>query len=205
MELEMSRLTEREKYRLLTSCIVPRPIAWVSTMDRNGVLNAAPFSFFTGVSVEPPMIMFAVERRHGQKKDTLVNIEDTGEFVVNVVTEATVEAMNETSRDFLPEEDEFALSGLTPVASVHVKVPAIQESPIHMECVLRQIIEIGSSPHALVIGEVVGVRVRDELMRDGRIDMEKLLAVGRMGGKFYTRASARMFTLDRLDWRKTEV
>lgn len=201
----MSRLTEREKYRLLTSCIVPRPIAWVSTMDRNGVLNAAPFSFFTGVSVEPPMIMFAVERRHGQKKDTLVNIEDTGEFVVNVVTEATVEAMNETSRDFLPEEDEFALSGLTPVASVHVKVPAIQESPIHMECVLRQIIEIGSSPHALVIGEVVGVRVRDELMRDGRIDMEKLLAVGRMGGKFYTRASARMFTLDRLDWRKTEV
>jgi len=205
VELEMSRLTEREKYRLLTSCIVPRPIAWVSTMDRNGVLNAAPFSFFTGVSVEPPMIMFAVERRHGQKKDTLVNIEDTGEFVVNVVTEATVEAMNETSRDFLPEEDEFALSGLTPVASVHVKVPAIQESPIHMECVLRQIIEIGSSPHALVIGEVVGVRVRDELMRDGRIDMEKLLAVGRMGGKFYTRASARMFTLDRLDWRKTEV
>src|SRR5690606_21907748 len=151
----------------------PRPIAWVSTMDRNGVLNAAPFSFFTGVSIEPPLVLFAVERRHGQQKDTLVNIEATGEFVVNVVTESTVQAMNETSRDFLPEEDEFALAGLTPMPSVHVRVPAIQESPIHLECVLRDIHEVGSSPHALVIGEVVGVRVQDTFIRDGRVDMAK--------------------------------
>jgi len=202
---EMSQRSERDKYRMLTSCIVPRPIAWVSTMDRNGVLNAAPFSFFTGVSIEPPLVLFAVERRHGQKKDTLVNIEATGEFVVNVVTESTVQAMNETSRDFLPEEDEFALAGLTPMPSVHVRVPAIQESPIHLECVLRDIHEVGSSPHALVIGEVVGVRVQDTFIRDGRVDMAKLQAVGRMGGKYYTRASAQMFTLDRLDWRKTEI
>lgn len=205
VEIAMSQLTEREKYRLLTSCIVPRPIAWVSTMDRNGILNAAPFSFFTGVSIEPPIILLAVERRRGRKKDTLVNIEDTGEFVVNVVTEQTVQAMNETSQDFMPEEDEFALAGLTPMPSVHVKVPAIQESPIHLECVLRQIHEIGSSPHALILGEVVGVRIQDDVLADGRIDMEKLKAVGRMGGKMYTQASARMFSLDRLDWRKTEV
>ncbi|MGO4887591.1 flavin reductase family protein [Anaerobacillus sp. MEB173] len=204
MEFDLSALDAKETYRLLTSCIVPRPIAWVTTIGENGVYNAAPFSYFTGVSIEPPLILFAVERRNGEKKDTVINIEKNKDFVVNLVTSTNVEQMNVTSKDFRENEDELAFAGLTPMASKVVQSPSIKESPLHMECKLDQIIEIGSSPHSLVIGEVITVTVDDELVEDGRIIMDQLHAVGRMGGKWYTNTN-QLFELPRLDWRKTEI
>ncbi|HHY22499.1 MAG TPA: flavin reductase family protein [Bacilli bacterium] len=204
MIFNMDDLNQREKYRLLTSCIVPRPIAWVTTISEDGIYNAAPFSFFTGVSIEPPLVIFAVERRDGMKKDTVVNIEQTKQFVINIVTESNANQMNETSKDYQPFEDELVEARLTPIPSSIVMPPSIKESPIHMECQLEQIIEIGSSPHSLVIGEVKAIHVDDEFMNEGRIDMSRLAAVGRMGGKWYIKTND-LFELDRLDWRKEEV
>src|SRR5690625_3257279 len=173
MIIKMDTLDEREKYRVLTSCIVPRPIAWVTTVNEAGVVNAAPFSYFTGVSIEPPLIVFAVERRHGEKKDTIVNIENTKEFVVNVVTADNVQQMNETSKDFAMDENELDFAGLTEKPSEIVVPPSIKESPVHMECTLDQIIEIGSSPHSLVIGEVQLIHVEDDLFQNGRVEDRK--------------------------------
>lgn len=204
MIITMDSLTEREKYRILTSCIVPRPIAWVTTIDHNGVVNAAPFSYFTGISIEPPLVVFAVERRHGNKKDTVINIEETKEFVVNVVTIDNVNEMNETSQDYDHDIDELAFSSLTEIPSQVVKPPSIQESPVHLECKLDQIIEVGSSPHSLIIGEVKVITLKDDLYDNGRLDMNKLQAVGRMGGRYYVKSDS-LFELDRLDWRKTTI
>jgi flavin reductase (DIM6/NTAB) family NADH-FMN oxidoreductase RutF len=204
MEFILDNLDQRDKYRLLTSCIVPRPIAWVTSVSKDGIYNAAPFSYFTGVSIEPPLVLFAVERRHGEKKDTLINIEQTKEFVINIVTASNVEQMNETSKDFLLEEDEIKIAGLTTISSKVVSSPSIKESPIHMECKLDQIIEIGSSPHSLIIGKVVAVTADEAVIKEGRIDMDSLQAVGRMGGKWYTK-STNLFELNRLDWRKSEI
>lgn len=204
MIFNMAEMNQREKYRLLTSCIVPRPIAWVTTISEDGTYNAAPFSFFTGVSIEPPLVIFAVERRDGLKKDTVINIEQTKQFVVNLVTENNVNQMNETSKDYAPGEDELVAAKLTAIRSQVVSAPSIKESPIHLECELEQIIEVGSSPHSLVIGEVKLIHVDDALMNDGRVDMSRLSAVGRMGGKWYVKTND-LFELDRLDWRKEEV
>jgi flavin reductase (DIM6/NTAB) family NADH-FMN oxidoreductase RutF len=204
MEYLLQTMDMKDKYRLLTNCIVPRPIAWVTTVSNDGVFNAAPFSFFTGISIEPPLVLFAVERRHGEKKDTVINIEETKEFVINLVTEQNVEKMNITSKDFDLEEDEIDLAGLKALPSKCVRPPSIGESPLHMECKLHQIIEIGSSPHSLVIGEVLAVTVDDSVIKNERIDMESLQAVGRMGGKWYTK-TPNLFELERLDWRKAEL
>lgn len=200
----MKDLDEKDTYRLMTSCIVPRPIAWVTTVSRSGVRNAAPFSYFTGVSINPPLVLFAVERRNGMKKDTVSNIEETGEFVINLVTADNVEQMNLTSQDFAFGEDELQIAGLTPVPAQYVSPPHIKESPIHMECKLHKILEIGSSPHSLVIGEVLLVHVDDSKMEGDRVLMDRLQAVGRMGGKWYVKTD-HLFELPRLDWRKKEI
>lgn len=207
MNVLLEDLDPNEKYQLLTSCIVPRPIAWVSTISKSGVYNVAPFSYFTGVSMDPPLVLFAVERRHGEKKDTVINVEQTGEFVVNLVTGNNVSKMNITSKDFNASEDELAYANLTKVKSKEVDAPSIQESPLHMECVLERIIEIGSSPHSLVIGGVKAVTVDDEMVVEGRIQMDRLDAVGRMGGRTYTKANGIdvLFELPRLDWRKIQM
>lgn len=204
MDYLLNNLEYKDKYRLLTNCIVPRPIAWVSSISKDGIYNAAPFSYFTGISIEPPLVLFAVERRNGEKKDTVINIENTKEFVINLVTENNIEQMNETSKDFEFGEDEIKMSGLTAVPSKYVKVPSILESPLHMECKLYDTMEIGSSPHSLVIGEVIAVTVNDEMISDGRIQINALQAIGRMGGKWYTKTD-HLFELERLDWRKSEL
>jgi flavin reductase (DIM6/NTAB) family NADH-FMN oxidoreductase RutF len=204
MEFILDDLDQRDKYRLLTSCIVPRPIAWVTSVSQDGTYNAAPFSYFTGVSIEPPLVLFAVERRHGEKKDTVLNIENTKEFVINVVTANNVEKMNITSKDFHIEEDEIKIAGLTTTSSKLVSPPSIKESPVHMECKLEQIIEMGSSPHSLIIGRVIAVTTDESVITNGRIDMDSLQAVGRMGGKWYTK-NTDLFELERLDWRKSEI
>lgn len=203
MEYYLNELNHTEKYRILTSSIVPRPIALVTTISGDGIHNAAPFSYFTGVSIEPPLVLVAVERRFGEKKDTLVNVEETKEFVINLVTAGNAEKMNITSKDFPPEEDELAQAGFTAVQSKVVAPPSLKESPLHLECKLHEIIDIGSSPHSLIIGEVLAVTVDDAVMADGRINMQALEAVGRMGGKWYTKSSE-LFELQRLDWRKQQ-
>ena len=181
-------------YKLLIGSIVPRPIAFVSTMGADGIYNLAPFSFFTAVSANPPAIAFApVLSLDGKRKDTLNNAERLGEFVVNVVSEDIVRQMNETSAEFPPEIDEYEVSGLTPVPSDVVAVPRVKESHIAMECKLRQIIEMSSLPMggSLVIGEVVRFHVDDEYFNDFRIDVDKLRPVGRMAGSSYTRTTDR--------------
>ena len=185
-------------YKLLIGSIVPRPIALVSTISHDGIANLAPFSFFTAISSNPPLICFCPGPRAsgGPRKDTLRNISMTREFVVNIVSEDIAEAMNLTSGEYPPEVDEFQLAGLTPAPSMAVKPPRVAESPVNMECSLRLAIEFSEEPGGgnLIIGDVVRIHVADDLVDNFRIDPDKLRAIGRMGGPTgYTR------TRDRFD------
>jgi len=182
-------------YKLMIGAIVPRPIAFVSTVSADGVRNLAPFSFFTGVSANPPVIAFSPMRRakDGGQKDTLNNIEATREFVVNVVSEEFAQKMNMCSEEFPPEVDEFQVSGLTPVTSDLVKPARVKESHINMECRLVQVVHVSPKPlgGSIVLGEVVRFHVDDALVENFRIDPDKLHAFGRMGGNTYARTTDR--------------
>ncbi|MDO8674209.1 MAG: flavin reductase family protein, partial [Dehalococcoidia bacterium] len=138
MKVDPREVTARECYKLLIGSIVPRPIAWVSTVGENGVFNVAPFSFFTSVCTYPPTVCFTAIRRAGEKKDTVRNIEFTGDFVVNLVTEELAEAMNISCGDYPPEVDEFQVAKLTAVPGDKVRSPRVAESPISLECKLVQ-------------------------------------------------------------------
>ena len=185
----------RNVYRLMVAAIVPRPIAFVSTISPEGVLNLAPFSFFTGVSADPPVICFAptIRASDGGRKDTLRNIEATREFVVNVVSEEFAARMNVCAAEFPPEVDEFEVSGLTPIPSDLVRPPRVKESHVHMECRLLQIVEAGTKPlgGSLVLGQVLRFHVEDGWLENYQIDPDKLRAIGRMGGASYTRTTDR--------------
>jgi flavin reductase (DIM6/NTAB) family NADH-FMN oxidoreductase RutF len=182
-------------YKLLIGCVVPRPIAWVSSVDSRGVPNLAPFSFFMGVTGTPPTIAFSSGPRGSEgrpgagKKDTLANVEAIGDFVVNVVDDDRAEQMNVTSGDYPPDVDEFALAGLTAVPGVKVKSPRVAEAPINMECRVAQVIPVGRGPHHLVLGEIVYFHIRDDLYdaRTGRVDVGRLRPVGRLAGHMYAR------------------
>jgi flavin reductase (DIM6/NTAB) family NADH-FMN oxidoreductase RutF len=188
MQLDPDKMAPTAVYKLLIGCVVPRPIAWVSTVDPDGVNNLAPFSFFMGVCGDPPTIAFSSGPREGRRKDTAVNAARAGEFVVNVVDDPLAEAMNLTSGEYPPGVDEFALTGLTAVPGVRVRVPRVAEAPISLECRLNQIITVGRGPHQLVLGEIVYFHVRDELYNaeTGRIDMHRLHPVGRLAGEMYS-------------------
>jgi flavin reductase (DIM6/NTAB) family NADH-FMN oxidoreductase RutF len=175
-------------YKLLIGCVVPRPIAWVSSLGDDGVPNLAPFSFFMAVCNDPPTVAFSSGRRAGNKKDTVRNIEHTQDFVVNLVDDALAEQMNLTSGEYPPEVDEFALTGLTAAPSIKVTAPRVVEAPINLECRVVQILPVGHGPHSLVLGEIVYFHVRDELYnpKTGRIDMYNLRPVGRLAGELYT-------------------
>ncbi|MGH9593990.1 MAG: flavin reductase family protein [Bryobacteraceae bacterium] len=183
-------------YRLLAGSILPRPIAFVSSRSADGVLNLAPFSFFTVISANPPIICFCPMIRGGErpKKDTLTNIEATGEFVVNIVSEDFAAKMNLCAGEYPPDVDEFALSGLTPVPSDIVKPPRVKESRVNMECKLHQIVHV--SPKflggSLVMGEVVRFNVLDSMVNQiCEIDADQLNAIGRMAGPVYVRTKDR--------------
>jgi flavin reductase (DIM6/NTAB) family NADH-FMN oxidoreductase RutF len=175
-------------YKLLIGCVVPRPIAWVSSLSDNAIPNVAPFSFFMAVCNNPPTLAFASGRREGGKKDTIRNIEHTQDFVVNLVDDTLAEQMNLTSGEYPPEVDEFALTGLTAAPSVKVQAPRVAESPISMECRVVHILPVGHGPHSLVLGEIVHFHIRDDLYKPatGRIDMHQLHPVGRLAGNLYT-------------------
>ena len=181
--------------RLLVSVVLPRPIAFVSTISVDGVFNLAPFSYFTAVCPKPPVICFApgIRTSDGQKKDTLRNIEATGEFVVNVVSEDFAAQMVQCSGNYPPEVSEFAVAGLTPVPSDLVRPPRVKESRIHMECRLRQIVTVSDEPGgaSLVLGDVVRFHIDDAVISQGRVDPDKLRPIGRMGGIDYVRTTDR--------------
>lgn len=191
-------------YKLMIGMIVPRPIAFVSSVDAAGVRNLAPFSYFTACSSDPPVVCFCCSVREGPRpqKDTLVNIEATGEFVVNIVSEEFAAQMNLCSAEAPPEVDEFAFSGLTPIASDLVRPPRVEESKVQMECRLRQIVRVSQKPGGgnLVLGEVLRFHVRDDILIGAyKIDPGKLNAIGRMGGPTYTRTRDR-FDMQRPKW-----
>jgi flavin reductase (DIM6/NTAB) family NADH-FMN oxidoreductase RutF len=184
-------------YKLLIGSVVPRPIAFVSTISPEGIRNLAPFSFFNAVCGNPPVVCFASGIRE-PPKDTLANVRATGEFVVNIVTEDIAEQMNLTSGEYPAGVDEFAISGLTPVPSDLVAPFCVLESPVNMECKLLQIVEVSTRPlgGSLVIGEVVRFHLDPALTNNFRVDAEKLRAIGRMGGMEYTRTRSR-FEMER--------
>lgn len=194
MTIRPEEQTPQNIYKLLIGAVVPRPIAFVSTLSKHGVPNLAPFSFFTVASANPPVVCFSNSvRNNGTQKDTLHNVRDTGEFVVNIVGEEIAEPMNVASGDYPPDSNEFAISGLTPLASELVKPFRVAESLIHMECRLVQIVSLGEGPNggSLVLGEVVRFHVDDSIIDNFRIDHDKLKPIGRMAGASYTRCQDR--------------
>ncbi|HRK02695.1 MAG TPA: flavin reductase family protein [Oligoflexia bacterium] len=183
-------LGTREAYQLLTSSIGPRPIAFVSTSNKNSVPNAAPFCFFMGVTPSPPTIAFSVMRRGETKKDTIRNIENTRDFVVNIVDENLANAMNMASGSYPPDMSEFDVTGLTPLKSELVTAPRIAESPIQLECKLKSILDLGDVQASIVIGEIVCFHFKDGLLSDdGVVDIQKLRPIGRINENVYVRVT----------------
>jgi flavin reductase (DIM6/NTAB) family NADH-FMN oxidoreductase RutF len=182
----------RDTYKLLIGSVVPRPIAFVSTLSAEGVRNLAPFSFFNVICAEPPTVCFSTGFRV-PSKDTLANVVATREFVVNIVSEDFAEQMNLCSGDYPATVDEFEVSGLTPVASELVLPPCVAESHVNMECKLVQVVEVSTRPMGgtLIIGEVVRFHIDESVFENFRIDPDKLHAIGRMGGSEYTRTRDR--------------
>ncbi|WP_373533529.1 flavin reductase family protein [Vampirovibrio sp.] len=188
--LDPAENSTQDNYKLLIGSVVPRPIAFVSTQSPQGQLNLAPYSFFTGVCSNPPTILFCpmVRGSDGQKKDTLLNIEATGEFVVNVVNEAIVSQMNQTAAELPHGVSEFTEAGLTPTPSIIVKPPRVLESPLSMECKLQQVVYVGDGSlgsGSVVMGTVVRFHVREDLYHAGRIDTALMQPVARLAGAAY--------------------
>ena len=190
MDIDPETLSPRDRYALLISTILPRPIAWVSTISPEGVTNLAPFSFFTGITANPMSVCFApVNDRHGRRKDTLLNVEATKQFVVSIATEDNAEKMNKTSAAYPHGVSEFAEAGVTPVPSLKVRPPRVKETPVSMECELLHIVKLGDGPLGgnLVIGKVVHFHADDSVWKDGKIRHQDLKAIGRMEGAWYAR------------------
>ncbi len=186
---DAEKIDHRQAYRLCVGTIVPRPIAWVSSIDANGVANLAPFSFFTLVSHYPPMISISVGEREGRAKDTAANIEATKGYVIHTVVDGWEDAMNKSSASFLPEEDEFAEIGLETVPSDVVGAPRIKGAPVAMECTFDRTLAFGDEwvTHC-VIGRILRWHIREDLLTESKyVDAYKLAPVGRLGGPRYCR------------------
>jgi flavin reductase (DIM6/NTAB) family NADH-FMN oxidoreductase RutF len=196
-----SEVPHNELYGMLLNSVAPRPIAWVSTIGAAGALNLAPFSFFNVVCVDPPLLGFSPglrqrkqpETGRGEAKDTLRNIRETKEFVVNIVTYELREAMNVTSGEYDASVNEFELAKLTARPSQIVCPPRVAESPVNFECKLYQILDFSPAPTSgsLVIGQIVAVHINDAHIKDGKLDRNSLDLIGRMGGIQYSRTTQR--------------
>jgi flavin reductase (DIM6/NTAB) family NADH-FMN oxidoreductase RutF len=187
-------------YRTLIEVVVPRPIAWVTTVDSAGNVNLAPFSFFNAFGANPPIVVFSPTlRRDGSKKDTLLNLEAVGEFVVNAAVEDMAEKLNATSAELPRGQSEADFAGLSLAPSARVRPPRVAESPVHLECLVRQILPMGNGPIAanLVIGEVVLIHIEERVLdAAGGVDPRKLRAIARLGGSDYSRTSD-LFQMER--------
>jgi flavin reductase (DIM6/NTAB) family NADH-FMN oxidoreductase RutF len=200
MLIDVASANVVEVYQLLVGVVTPRPIAWVTTLSPAGVVNLAPFSFFNAFGANPPVVVFSPTlRRDGSKKDTLLNLEARGEFVLNAATAPLAEKVNLSSKELPPDESEIALTGLTTVPSVKVGPPRVAESPVNIECRVRQIVPCGTGPIAanLVIGEVLVMHVSEDVLDGrGRVDPRKLRTVARLGGDYWCHTSD-LFELNR--------
>lgn len=186
-----------ETHKLMIGSIVPRPIAFVSTLSKDGLENLAPFSYFNGICSNPPSIMFCPARRgyDGKTKDTLNNIRDTEEFAVNIVSEDFAEQMVSTSTDFEPEVNEFEVSGLTPEPCQKIAPPKVAEAKISFECKLNQIVPVGNEGPGggfVIIGTIVLFHIDDDVYEDGYINLGKLRPIGRLAGNMYTRTTDKL-------------
>ena len=200
MIVSPSDISHSELYGILLNSVAPRPIAWVSTVSATGQLNLAPFSFFNVACVDPPLLMFApglrkssVDVNRAEAKDTLRNIRETKEFVVNIVTYELAEAMNITSGEYDASVNEFELAQLTPQPSTIVRPPRVAEAPVSFECRLHQILDFSPAPTSgsLVIGEILSIHMDDAHLKDGKLDRNSLDLIGRMGGMQYARTTQR--------------
>ena len=207
MLFDFSAIPARERYKLLVSTVTPRPIAWIVSQDAQGLNNAAPFSFFNAFAGDPPVVGIGIgSRKPGQAKDSRANIRETGQFVVNLVSEKNAEKMNITAIEFEPGVDELVQAGLTTLPSVRVKPPRIAESPVAMECELIQIVDLGET--GLVLGRVVAMHVHDEFVLDvskNYIDTPKLKLIGRMHGTGWYARTSDLFEMPRIPvdaWKK---
>jgi flavin reductase (DIM6/NTAB) family NADH-FMN oxidoreductase RutF len=200
MLLDFEKLTPRESYPWIINAINPRPIAWVATISAAGKTNLAPFSFFQGVCANPPTLLFTgANDRTGRKKDSVVNVEQVPEFVVNVVPYALREVMNQTSAPLPHGESEFEKFNIATTPSLKVRPPRVAASPVAFECKLDRIIRVGEGPLAanVVFGTILCVHVSDAVLgADGQLDPHKLDTIGRMGGDYYSRTTE-LFTIKR--------
>jgi len=188
MELDLSALDRRAAYRAMISLIIPRPIAFVSTLGPAGNVNVAPFSYFNGVSSAPPIVSISVGPRRAGTKDTSANIRREGEFVVNVVTPELMPGVIVGATDHPPEASELELAKLTPAPSRKIRTPGVKESPIRMECTRHQIVEVEGGT-SLILGRVVHVHVDNAVWVEGRVDPKRLTFVGRLGDDLYCRVN----------------
>ncbi|RRJ93480.1 flavin reductase family protein [Flavobacterium macacae] len=191
MEFNPDELDQRAIYKLLTGAIIPRPIGWISTISEKGLLNLAPFSFFNVVGDDPPHVMFSTSQANNHKKDTLTNVLNTKQFVVNMVTEEFVEQMNITGQNVPHDVNEFELANLTPVASVKIKPPRVQESPISFECELVHHYTLENHKfggNTIVIGRIVMFHFKEEvLLENYKINLENYKPVSRLAGASYSK------------------
>jgi flavin reductase (DIM6/NTAB) family NADH-FMN oxidoreductase RutF len=191
VDFDFSKMDIGSIYRLLIGSVVPRPIAWVSSMNSKGQSNLAPFSFFNAISSDPPCLIFSpTYKEGGREKDTLINIRETGEFVVNSVSEWVVEPMHQSSAEYDSGIDEMKKLNLTPIASSKVRPHRVKESPIQFECLLEKIVPIGEvklGSTNLVIGRIVMMHIWNEAISDGKVLIEKIKPVARLGGRMYGR------------------
>lgn len=199
-QINPNNLTERENYKFLIGAIVPRPVAFVTTMNAEGVVNGAPFSFFNVVSSNPPMISISIQRKQGVMKDTARNIAANGELVVHIVSEEFVVQINETAANLPPHESELVRAGLTQVASTVVQVPGVKEAKVRMECKLEQMVTLGGDDNGpgcdLIIARVEQYHIDEAIYADGRVDLEGLDAVSRLAGNDYAKIG-RVMTIER--------
>lgn len=195
LSIDPSSQSTQDNYKLLSGSVIPRPIAFVTTLSEEGVLNAAPFSFFNVVTADPPMVSVSVQRKNGEQKDTARHAASRGEFVVHIPDERYIEAINQTAAPVPPDVSEVSLAGLTAVPSEQISVPGVGEARIRMECVLERSIPLGGregAPSAdLLIGRVVRFHIASELYDNGRIDPEGLAPVSRLAGNDYSKLGER--------------
>ena len=208
MLFDFAAISAEDRYKLLVSTIVPRPIAWIVSQDANGRLNAAPFSFFNAFAGDPPVVGIGIGSHDpGRPKDTRRNIAETRQFVVNLVSEEMAEAMNVTAIEFDAGVSELWEAALPTVASLHVRPPRISGCPVAMECELMQIVELGAET-GLVLGRVVAMHVRDDAVLDAAkhyIDTPKLKLIGRMHGRGWYARTSDLFLMNRISrtqWRE---
>ena len=188
-QFDLAALSRAERYKILTGAVIPRPIAFVTSLGANGLVNAAPFSQFVILAVDPGLLGFSVGPRAGKShpQDTLANVKETGEFVINMVPEGWEEAVQRASDEHPPEVSEVDLLGFKTIASAKIRTPRLLGSKIQFECILDQIVNFGDAPNSLVVGRVIAMHVKAGLTVDCKIDPKAYSPVARIGGRNYVR------------------